>query len=106
AALGDDVLRLEVEMQPAATVQVADRRAQLAAELGEVVDAERTDLLEQGAERRAGERLEDEHGPPGDAQQLVGAHDVRMRDAEQDLALLDEARKRAVVVAIGAHDLA
>ena len=104
-ALDDDVRRLQVEVQVAVPVQIADRRADLEAEVGDVRDRQpprgRVDHV---LDCLAAERFHDQDGSRPTTQ-LIGPDDVGVGQLQQQLALLDQPPAHAWRTPVRPHDL-
>jgi len=85
-------------VQVAVAVHVAQRRAQVQAQAADLVDRE-PPVAEQVLERLAVERLEDQHEARF-LDGLVGAHDVRVRERRQQLALAPQPPARPLALPV------
>lgn len=63
-ALGHDVRRLEVKMQPSMLVEISDRRTELLPEKGDIGYAQPLQTVHRVSERLPGERLQDHDRSP------------------------------------------
>jgi hypothetical protein len=95
----DHVGRFHVDVHPAATVQVTEYRAQLDAQHRGVDRPQPAELLDQEAQRVAGQRFRDHRRANRllGLHDLVAAHQVRVRELGQQHAFVAQPPDRAFV---------